>query len=319
MGDSMTRYASDLPDFDDLLAAAAQAKNLPAGIIEKDYYVVRVLKRLQEDLGGQFVLKGGTSLSKGWNLLERFSEDLDLLFRREDGASALSASELYRRMKNADKCAAACLALSQDQIRSTGDRSAPHRDSEFAYPRRHTPVSGMGGTIKLEMGARGGPNPSCPRPIRSFVTEHCEFTGNIGLADDLNSFDIECLDVTRTFVEKLFAVHAAFENNRALGRARHYYDLFQMAGLDSVREFLGTPDYAEVLRDVSEVSRRYWPDRPLPPGGSFRECGAIWPDEVATRQLELNYQRERELFFGRPPLLKNVLERLQILISETGI
>jgi predicted nucleotidyltransferase component of viral defense system len=51
--------------------------------VEKDYYAMRALRTLQQNLAGQFIFKGGTSLSKGWNLIDRFSEDLDLLFRVE--------------------------------------------------------------------------------------------------------------------------------------------------------------------------------------------------------------------------------------------
>jgi predicted nucleotidyltransferase component of viral defense system len=80
MGDQVTAFASDLPDFADLVQAVAGAKKVPPGIIEKDYYVVRVLRALCDSLPDQFVFKGGTSLSKGWNLLDRFSEDIDLLF-----------------------------------------------------------------------------------------------------------------------------------------------------------------------------------------------------------------------------------------------
>lgn len=81
MGHRMTKYASDLNDFSDLLAATAKAKNVPDAVIEKDYFVVRALRALCEAAPGQFVFKGGTSLAKGWNLLERFSEDIDLLLR----------------------------------------------------------------------------------------------------------------------------------------------------------------------------------------------------------------------------------------------
>jgi predicted nucleotidyltransferase component of viral defense system len=51
--------------------------------VEKDYSAMRALRTLQQNLAGQFIFNGGTSLSKGWNLIDRFSEDLDLLFRVE--------------------------------------------------------------------------------------------------------------------------------------------------------------------------------------------------------------------------------------------
>ena len=56
-------YASDLADFQDLLRATADDLNLPIWIVEKDYYVTRALRALQENVGDQFLFKGGTSLS----------------------------------------------------------------------------------------------------------------------------------------------------------------------------------------------------------------------------------------------------------------
>jgi predicted nucleotidyltransferase component of viral defense system len=73
----VTEYASDLSDFKDLLRAVADSKRQRAAIVEKDYYLCRALHALSAGHAGEFILKGGTSLSKGWNLLDRFSEDLD--------------------------------------------------------------------------------------------------------------------------------------------------------------------------------------------------------------------------------------------------
>jgi predicted nucleotidyltransferase component of viral defense system len=65
----MTKFASDLEDFQDLVESTARFKNLPDTIVEKDYYVVRALRALNDEIAAQFIFKGGTSLSKGWNLL----------------------------------------------------------------------------------------------------------------------------------------------------------------------------------------------------------------------------------------------------------
>lgn len=66
-------------DFARLIGAAAQELRVPESLIEKDYWLTQVLRAVNDAHFGQFVLKGGTSLSKGYRLLERFSEDVDLL------------------------------------------------------------------------------------------------------------------------------------------------------------------------------------------------------------------------------------------------
>jgi hypothetical protein len=95
-------YASDHKDFADLLRATVDARDLPLWIVEKDYYVTRALRALRDQIGDQFLFKGGTSLSKGWNLIERFSEDIDLLFRVEEDGKALGTKKRHTRFKKAE-------------------------------------------------------------------------------------------------------------------------------------------------------------------------------------------------------------------------
>jgi predicted nucleotidyltransferase component of viral defense system len=79
-------FVHDDPEFDDLLRIAADRRRLAVGLVEKEYWVTHVLWSLRE-LGLAVWLKGGTSLSKGFGLIERFSEDLDL--KLEPGSAAL--------------------------------------------------------------------------------------------------------------------------------------------------------------------------------------------------------------------------------------
>jgi len=309
VGDRITKYASDLTDFEDLLAATAKAKNLPDAIIEKDYFVVRALRALRESAPGQFVFKGGTSLAKGWNLLERFSEDIDLLLRMDDGKGGqISRGEVDRRLEGAEQVVGSTAGFRfVRQTRSRGVR----RCSDFEYPRVAKAVVPIGQTVRLEMGTRGGVHPCRVRTIRSYICEIAESQGYPNLAEDLSSFELECLAVTRTTIEKLFAVHAAFERDRAKGRTRHYYDLFQATGLEEVRNFLGGEEYGRVREDVERYSRENWPEAALPPNGRFSESAAFRPKQEQLAALKQHYYEERDLFFVDPPSMEAILERLQ--------
>jgi hypothetical protein len=304
----VTRYASQLKDFPDLLAGTANAKNLPDAIIEKDYYVVRALRALCEAMPGLFVFKGGTSLAKGWNLIERFSEDIDLLFRIDDGQGGqISRGEVDRRLEHAERIVGSTEGFAfLRQTRSRGVR----RCSDFTYPRRATAAIAIGTTVRLEMGTRGGVQPSSVRPIRSYIGEFAAAQSQTDLAEDLRTFAVECLAVTRTTVEKLFAVHAAFERDRAKGRTRHYYDLFQATGLEEVETFFGTEEYGRVREDVERYSRENWPDAAVPPHGRFSESRAFAPEKEDLALLKQYYQEERDLFFAEPPSMEKILERL---------
>lgn len=71
----------DRPDFDATIDAAAERLGVDAVITEKDYWVSQVLRSLADQFPGEFIFKGGTSLSKCYRLIQRFSEDIDLLIR----------------------------------------------------------------------------------------------------------------------------------------------------------------------------------------------------------------------------------------------
>jgi predicted nucleotidyltransferase component of viral defense system len=305
-------YASDLRDFPDLLRATGDAVDLPVWIVEKDYYVTRALRALQNNIGEQFLFKGGTSLSKGWNLIERFSEDIDLLFRTEQDGEGLSKKNRHQRFKNAEEIIIATPGFTLVKPdRPLSSETGMHRESLFSYPFTQAPLGTVSDKIRLEMNCRGGAHPHQTRRIVSYVGQ---FAGGQGdLADDLEPFDVECLDVTRTFVEKLFAVFAAFELDRAVGRTRHYYDLYHLAGLPEVQAFIVSADFEPIFIDVHKFTTEHWPDKAVPPGMSFTQYEVLRPTEAQLAELNRNYAAERILFFRDPPALPDILARLQAL------
>ncbi len=308
------RYASELSDFNDLVRATADDIGLPPDAVEKDYYAVRALRALQDELAGRFLFKGGTSLSKGWGLIDRFSEDIDLLFRREHEGKSVGTKAMDRLLEQAQETVRNTPGFTLKERRSSKGLS---RASWFTYPRQYTSAAPIGDTVLLEMGCRGGTHPSQHRTIRAFVTAFLEKRGETGLPDDLTAFDVECLDVTRTFVEKLFAACAAFAKDRAIGRTRHYYDLYQLAGLPEVSAFIASPAYADVFNDVRQFSEEHWPGSVYPPEHNAGQCDALAPNAESLSELTRNYARERDLFFQQPPTMTVILERLHKLPFPT--
>lgn len=307
-------YASDHSEFADLLRATADARGLPIWIVEKDYYVTRALRALVERIGDQFLFKGGTSLSKGWNLIERFSEDIDLLFQTEEDGRPLGKNQRHNRFKAAEGIVVATPGFTL--VKPEGGLSSEtgmHRESWFAYTANHTPTTAVSDKIRLEMNCRGGREPHHPRSIQSFLAEFAAGQSATDMGDDLTPFPIECLDVTRTFVEKLFAAYYAFALDRALGRARHYSDLYQLAGLPEVQAFITSEHFAPICADVRGFSVAHWPDRPVPPGTNFAQYDFLVPDAGQLGELTRNYAAERILFFRDPPVMTVILERLRQL------
>jgi hypothetical protein len=308
------RFASDHPEFRDLLRATAEALKLPIWIVEKDYYVTRALRALSEQIGDQFLFKGGTSLSKAWKLIDRFSEDIDLLFQIEQDGQPLSKNQRHKRFKAAEEIVAGTPGFTL--VKPEGPLSSEtgmHRESFFAYPITESPADAISDKIKLEMNCRGGREPHQQRPIQSFVSEFAAAQNAADIGEDLTSFSIDCLDVTRTFIEKLFAAYYAFTLDRALRRTRHYSDLYHLAGLPEIQAFVISDDFPVLCADVHKFSVEHWPDRAVPPGIGFAEYDFLAPNAEHLAELTRNYAAERVLFFNEPPAMTGILERLRQL------
>ena len=92
----MSRLRDNEADFEGAVVSAAERLGLAPLFVEKDYWVTQVLRALHDQHAGAFVLKGGTSLSKGYELIERFSEDVDILIQPAKGDSAKSRERLLK-------------------------------------------------------------------------------------------------------------------------------------------------------------------------------------------------------------------------------
>lgn len=308
----MTNHASELHDFADLLRATAQGRTLPAAIIEKDYYLTRALRTLAENHSGEFVLKGGTSLSKGWQLLHRFSEDIDLLLR---GDRIATKGAKHNRLKSCAK------TIDRDggfkSAKVVNSETGVHRAVEFAYIGVANDLPGLGQTVLLEAGYRGNASGSVKRNVHSMLTDFAVSRGCADLAADLTPFEIEVQSLSRTFVEKLFAAHAAYMKDFAAnGKARHYYDLHELCQCEAVKSFLNTESYRTCVAEVRTFCKETFPTQNVPESDSFAESPAFKPDSSGLEALESNYKADAGLFFAVQPPIKDVLETIGQLLPK---
>src|SRR6266550_8004270 len=145
MANPVTEYASDLPDFKDLLRAVADSKRQRTAIVEKDYYLCRALHVLAVNHTGEFILKGGTSLSKGWNLLDRFSEDLDILVRTEAGWGAARRDTRLKALRDTIGNTNGLTLDSKDK--RTRSETGVSRRAVYRYESVTSDVPGLGRNI----------------------------------------------------------------------------------------------------------------------------------------------------------------------------
>lgn len=158
----MSRFR-DTAEFRPTIDTAAEALDISATAIEKDYWVSQVLHALTDTHPNDFIFKGGTSLSKGYQIVERFSEDVDLLVLGGDrGRGAVD-----RLMKDMGASAAAGIGGESSPV--GGAESGRHRSFAVRYPAVHGPTQLIATSVLLEMGVRGGSHPSEVRPIGSLL------------------------------------------------------------------------------------------------------------------------------------------------------
>jgi hypothetical protein len=312
-------------DFDQWVIRAAEQSGLPEAFVEKDYYVTEALRAVTLAFPGAVVFKGGTSLSKGWGILERFSEDLDLLIRRASVSPPWTTDgQVMSGLKRVCAVVATVPGFSRDPTRTSVSR--PKRRAEFfAYEPRFPEFPGIESGLLLEPGIGSGDWPTTPRSTSSLVATEVIETG-MGTeieTDDLAPFEIDILAPERTFVEKLFIAHAAVENHRAgtpIGRrARHFADLAVLAARPEIRDLLADrATYRSIVEDIDRSSREWYGPEHLPPNDLRFADSSVFLSEADLESIRAAYDREcNRLFFGRAyPSLDVCLSRLAALRDQ---
>ena len=224
------------PDFEQAILQATEhfrEQNLRPAIIEKDYYVTEALRVIANTSGDKVIFKGGTSLVKGWNLIQRFSEDIDIFVDPIAFQPPLGKRGIDRELKKLSDAIGGHPALSfeKNESKTVGGFG---RNDRFSYAQRFGGPGEVANRVLVEAGAASGREPSEMVELRSYLSQFLKQTGRSLGAGDEGSFPFRLLHFRRTFVEKMFAIHSKVQllkrTNQPLGSyARHYYDLFQLS------------------------------------------------------------------------------------------
>jgi len=217
---------------------------LPPASIEKDWWVVQTLALVfQMEAAPYLVFKGGTSLSKAWNIIERLSEDVDLALSREflgfegkisrtqvgklrDASFKYISEYFLPQLREAFKKA----GLERVTIDLT-EVESPDQDPVnilITYPTVVEQSEYVLPQVKLEIGSRSLLEPFTNRQFSSFVGD--KFAGR-PFADE--KISIPCVNPERTYLEKLFLLHEEFKRPvteiRVRRMSRHFYDIQKIA------------------------------------------------------------------------------------------
>jgi predicted nucleotidyltransferase component of viral defense system len=304
------------PDFEQAVLRTAEhfrEQGLRTAIIEKDYYVTEALRVISLTAGEKVIFKGGTSLSKGWNLIQRFSEDIDLFLDPLAFEPPLGKNGIDRELKKLrdaiGRHPALTFVLSESQtIGGFG------RNDRFSYEQRFGGPGEVASRVLLEAGTASGREPTSVMQLQSYLAQFLSETGVSLGAEDEVPFAMRLLHFRRTFVEKMFAIHSKVEllkrDGTPLGTyARHYYDLFQLAARPEVLAMLNSDEYAKIKADYDRVSRTHFSKHYFfPEGMRFAASDALFPPVDLASTLASEYDGQvRMLCYGTPPPWNEVM------------
>lgn len=315
-------------------AAERMDTPLPAAVIEKDFWVCWTLNLLNDipELYGNITFKGGTSLSKAWGLIERFSEDIDIAINRKvfgqeppHGAEdAASNSQRKTRLvelegKSASFILEVLLPILQEKIEGYLNPAeftlkpilkGNEVNIEFEYP----------GTLKNELGEllpvvlielvpRADEVPNEERKITPIIYEVFEDLLGEG------SFHISTLAPERTFLEKLLFIHETLEgfNKGSERKSRHYYDLLKLykAGI-----FERIKNNRELLEMVVEHRQTFFRYNTLDYAGILTNGVRVLPSEESWADWRSDYTRTAVMIYNHTPSFEELMSFAELLENE---
>ena len=312
---------------------AALRLHLDTVILEKDFWVSWLLGILfsEPELAPHLVFKGGTSLSKAYGVIDRFSEDVDLCLVPEFvGADAAGFDTLGSRVKRD----AAVLEMQRLCLQKTRSMLAPlleqgitrllgtpntgswlHCELDvdakspivyFRYPSTQPAgLAYLAREVKLELGTLTDQQPTEVHPIRPLLADAFP-----ALFEGWNA-RVTALALQRTFWEKATILHSEFhrppDSPTPDRYARHYFDMGKLLGHPDACEFLNDKAQCERVVDwKSRVFARGWARYDLARAGSFR----LMPTDPRRGALAQDYARMRPMFLSEPPAFQDLLDKL---------
>lgn len=309
----MARLREAPDDLFALVGRASEGLGLPQEFVEKDFWITELLRSVTQPVDHAYVLfKGGTSLSKAFGLIERFSEDVDiLLVVTKAFDKTFGKGSVDKILKSVCSRARGDLGLGEDDMRLEGSGTGEHRNVRYYYPARLTPRVVRPGVL-LEMGVRGGPDPRSSRTIRSFISQFS--TESLGLSEneyeEFATVEVEVLNPERTLFEKLAMLHHLASQypesaDELRGAARHLYDVFKLLTSSELRSLLESQSGlgVELALDIDAISEKWGWDHTARPDDGYAMSPIFDASHSCQEALAAGWASMRPLIYGEVPTL----------------
>ena len=329
-----------LPEQDrrDVFEAAASRLDTLPGYVEKDFWVCLVLDALfnrRPEGYPRLLFKGGTSLSKAFGLINRFSEDIDLVVSRDGlGFEGEGDPTVASRLSNKKRAAlfnelrSACSGYTRGALRtalasridelSAGCQIVPDEgdvDGQtllIEYPTLFPSggITYVAPRVKIEAGARSALEPSRDCGVAPFIARE--------LPDWSFAFDgVRVISPERTYWEKLLILHGAHCGYRDTGRlpadkdriSRHYYDVAMITATDLGRSAMVDTHLLDAVRNHNLIAfRQAWKRFEEAVPGSVR----LIPHPELRTVIEQDYRAMQGMILGEAPDFGWVMDQLRV-------
>lgn len=310
------KFLHELSDVKELFEVVARERDVIPLMVEKDYWLMHLLWGLKKQ-GYKFALKGGTSLSKGFGIIDRFSEDVDIQIEPNPLTNVRTGKnhdkEAHKEGRRiffddlAKEIQVAGLQFERDygfddlEMRNAGIRAL--------YKTHFHSIKTIKNGVLLEAGF-DQIVPNEPRVISSWVYEKAKFF-DIEILDN-RAQDVDCYYPEYTFVEKLQAISRKFRNQQKDGALpvnflRHYYDVYKLLDHQRILDFIGTQEYL----DHKNKRFKSQDEKDLTQNLAFTLSDI---DTFALYSKE--YEDKSNLYFGTQPTFREVLDRIQLYLGK---
>lgn len=282
--------------FNNAILVASNNTNIAPDFIEKDYWISLVLKRLSVSKYVDFVVfKGGTSLSKGHKLINRFSEDVDVAVILTPGTSGNKIKTLIRTVEK--EIATDLIEKEIDGVTSKGSR---FRKAVYEFPVTVTQKQKLmvPESIIVEINSFANPFPYHRVGIQSMIGEYLQSQNQEELVKkyDLGAFEVNVLDKEQTLIEKLVSlIRFSFSVNvfeSISGKIRYFYDLYYLLNDKECNSYVNSDEFIHQFKKVLAHDQHQFDDPTGWKEKDYKESPLINDFDTLWNTLKTTYTKE---------------------------
>jgi predicted nucleotidyltransferase component of viral defense system len=293
----------------------AQKMNILPIYIEKDYWVTFALHTIfHSQMSVDTVFKGGTALSKCFGIIERFSEDIDLVVLQYEGDTP---NKLKGKLKQITEVVSQ--VLDEIEIDKITNKRGMIRKISYQYPKIITGLFGqVRDVIIVEATWLGRFEPYQKQQISSYIYEMMQEANQLELAKEYGMFpfEVQVLHVNRTICEKIMSlVRFSYRENPIedlQNKIRHAYDIHQLLKEKDVKDFFNSSAFDEMLLlvaqdDIASFKKdNSWLEKHPKNACIYNDTENVW------KELKSTYNNEfSNLVYGKLPIETEILQTLK--------